>query len=83
MVGIEVNPVVIAVKTSPKTAFPEMVTVPDNSAASVINDAAGLAGDAKCVAVSALRWVKLYEVLGVNSSKVVVVCHASVSLRYS
>ena len=60
-----------------------MVTVPPNVAISVVNDAAGLSGDAKCVAVSALRWVKLYEVLGVKPSKVVVVCHALVPLRYS
>ena len=32
----------------------------------VLNVADGLAGDAKCVAVSVLRCVKVYDVLGVN-----------------
>ena len=44
---MEVNEVVFAVSVPPKTAVPEIVTVPDNVALSVENVAAELSGDAK------------------------------------
>lgn len=49
---------VLAVNISPNTALPDIVTVPDKVALSVVMDVAVLAGDAKRVVVSALRAIK-------------------------
>ena len=56
---MEVKEVVFVVSVCPKTALPVMETVPDNAAVLVLNAAIVLAGDAKCVAVSAKRASKL------------------------
>ena len=60
-----------------------IVTVPDNIALSVEIDAVELADDAKRVAVSALRALKEYEVLGVNPLNVGDVCHVPLFISYS
>ena len=49
----------LAVNCSPNVALPLMITEPLSVAISVVNDAGELAGEAKCVAVSALRATKL------------------------
>ena len=64
--GSDVKLDVLAVKVCPNTALPVMDTVPLKTARSVVNEADELAGEALCVAVSALRWVNVYDVFGVN-----------------
>ena len=68
MMGVDVKPVVIAVNVSPNTTLPLIDTVPPKAATLVLNDADALAGEAKCVAVSSKRCVKVYCVFGVKLS---------------
>ena len=63
---MDVNPVVSAVRVCPYCAVPEMVTVPLKLGAVVEKESIGLAGEAKCVAVSANRCEKKYAVNGDN-----------------
>ena len=64
-------------------AVPLIVTVPDNAAVAVLNDALGLSPEIKCVAVSFKRCVKLYAVPAVSPVNVGLSCHEPVPLRYS
>ena len=65
----------LAVNVCPNTALPVMETVPLKFARSVENAADGLFGEAKCVAVSARRWMNVYDVFGVNPSNTGDDCH--------
>ena len=53
--GVEDSKVVLAVRTSPKTAVPSIVTVPDMVALSVEYFASGLGSETKWVVVSNMR----------------------------
>jgi len=76
--------VVTAVRVSPKTAFPLMVTIPLKVALSVVIDVAVLAGDAKWVSVAALRAMNEYGVFGVKPLNNVDDCQfVPLSLLYS
>ena len=60
--GVEDKPLVFAVSICPNTAEPLMETLPlstGNDAAVVLNVIGALDEEAKCVAVSAIRCVKL------------------------
>ena len=82
--GLEVKADVLAVKVCPNIALPLMDTVPLSVACPVVNDAGELAGEAKCVAVSAVRCVNVYDVFGVKPVNAGDDCHvAPPSLLYS
>ena len=58
--GVEESKVVLAVRVSPKIALPVIETVPDRVAEVVEYEDGWLAGEAKCVAVSAFRALNSY-----------------------